>query len=189
MTHILKYIGAWFTTALLSGAVLFMMNGGTGTLNPALERKGSENCQTSGDGFSGNGMEECLASLQRTLERTASDARSDLLNWHGATALFVLLVGLVFMVKIVLRDRTAGTPGDYRSLRGDWFVCLGMVIAVSLISGLVARSSFFGAWAGTLSAGRGWGIPAVMTIIWAATYWAGTRFGTPNKMQASIPGS
>jgi len=173
--------------SLLAGAVIFFTHGEPSTLNPANEEQRLEQCDIPAEAFSDGSAEDCVASVQRALERDAEDTRSDMLTWLGGASLAVLLLGLIFMIKIVQRAETAGTRADFRSLRSDWFLYLGLVVVASIIAGVLAHGSFFGGWAGALTSTRGWAIPAILLAFWAGTFVIGTKLATPQKMQPSIP--
>ena len=185
-----KFAGIWLGVALLVGAILFFTSGSPASLDPALEETRLAACRTTDGGFSGSDPQQCIAQVERTLTGIAIDARSDLMFWHAMSAFTVLILGLLFTVQINQRSLTASTPTDFRSMRGTW---LGYLLAIGAANLLFAAlghfGSFFGAWATILSSERGWGIPAVMVLIWGATYWGGSRSSSPDKMKPSIPGA
>lgn len=183
-----KFAGIWLGVALLLGAVLFFTSGSPSSLNPAIEETRLPACQVAGGGFSGNQAQECLTQVERTLATLAVEARSDLMFWHALSAFAVLILGLLFMVQINQRAVGASTPADFRSMRLPWLGYLLVIGAVSLVFGVLGHlGGFFGAWAGIVSPARGWGIPALMVVVWCATFWGATRTSSPDKMKPSIP--
>lgn len=185
-----KFSGIWLGVALLLGAVLFFTSGSPSSINPEVEATRLAACQGADGGFSGNQEQECLTQVERTLATLAVEVRSDLMFWHAMSALAVLLLGLLFMVQINQRATSASTPSEFRSMRGPWLGYVMAIGAVTLIFAVLSHfGAFFGAWAGIVSPARGWGIPALMVVVWCATFWLGSRSGTPDKMKPSIPGA
>lgn len=185
-----KFVAVWFAALLLTGAVVYFTSGNVDALDPALETERLKNCDAASDGFGSDSKSNCFAQVERQLEATLADARSDLIYWHTMAGIVVLIVGLAFMVQIVQRSTTAGTPADFRSMRGAWTGYLLAIVAVALFAAILAHvTELFGQWATILNTARGWGIPVFMALVWPAAYWGGTALGTPNKMKPSIPGA
>lgn len=185
-----KFVAVWFAALLVAGVIIFFASSGTGALDPAIETSRVANCDGSAAGFGGGGVEECLGQVERQLESIIDDARSNLVIWHVVVGLVVLVIGLLFIVQVVSRSRTAGVPADFRSMKGAWLANLMAIIVVAVIAAVVAHfTEIFGQWAGLLSPAYGWGIPALMAVVWPATYWGGTALGTPTIMKPSVPGA
>ncbi len=185
-----KFFFTWFGVFVVLGAALFFTSGSPSSLNPAIEQARQAACDSNGGGFSGNQAQECLVQVERTLAAMALEARSSLMYWHLLSAVAVLILGLLFMVQLNSRSATASTPADFRSMRGTWLGYVLAIGAIMLVFGILGHiGTFFGAWATILSPARGWGVPALMVLIWCATFWAGTRSAAPAKMKPSIPGA
>jgi hypothetical protein len=185
-----KFAVIWLGVAVVMGAVLFFASGSASSLNPAIEEARLANCQGAGGGFSGNQAQECLIQVERTLASLATKTRGDLMYWHMLSAFAVLILGLMFMYQLNLRAAIADTPRAMRSMRDTWWAYLLAIGAVTLMFGVLAHlGTFFGSWAGTLSPGRGMGVPAIMVGVWTAAFWGGTLSSAPEKMKPSIPGA
>lgn len=187
---VFKFVAVWFAALLLSGAVVFFSSSGVDALDPAIEIERQKNCDKAETGFESGGKAQCLEQVERYLESELGDARSNLIYWHAMAGIVVLLIGAAFIVQIVQRSTTAGMISDFRSMKKAWFGHLLAVLFAVLIAGILAHvTDMFGQWATILNAARGWGIPALMVLVWPAVFWGGTLLGTPDKMRPSIPGA
>lgn len=185
-----KFVAVWFSVLLLTGGAVYFSSTSVDALDPAIEIERMKNCDKADMGFSSDGKTQCLEQVERYLESKLADARSNLVYWHTMAGMVVLVIGLIFMVQIVQRSATAGVPADFRSMKGPWLGYLLAILGVALAASVLAHvTQVFGQWAALLNPARGWGIPALMALVWPLAFWGGTLLGTPDKMKPSIPGA
>lgn len=187
---VFKFVAVWFAALLLTGATVYFSSASVDALDPAIEIDRQKNCDRVASGFETDGKADCLEQVARYLESRLAETQSDLLYWHSMAGLAVLILGLIFMVQIVQRSTAAVGPADFRSMKGAWRGYLLAILAVTVIAAILAHfTNIFGQWAAAFGTGRGWGIPAFMALVWPATFWIGSRIGTPDIMKPSIPGA
>jgi len=185
-----KFFAVWLGVLLAVGSALYFFTGDSGALDPSIEDSLLKACQTQSGGFSRDQSQQCLEQVPDTLLGKVLEVRSDLLYWFFLSALAVLVIGLIFIVRINHRSSRARTPDDFRSMRGEWYGhLLGIGIITVLFAVLAHFGSLFESWGIILTQSRGWGIPAALVVVWCLTFWLGSRWAAPTKMQPSIPGS
>jgi len=183
-----KFLGVWLVAVLVTAALLFALTGTQDTLVSSLRSSEKAACDSASEGIVQVSKEDCLRNADETLNDIAQDAQADMLRWHFAFGVIVLLLGTVFMFQIVSADAVAGTEEQFTALKGTWFIYLAGIVLMMIVATFLARIlDAFGKWATLVEPGLAWGIPALVGAVWIVSYWAGTKLATPSKMQPSIP--
>ena len=197
VASVLKYLGVWFGVLLLGLLVIYAVTGSPSMLNASVKAQYEADCSTpkSGSGAGGGGLfgdkgsdSDCYDAAERALALEADQAQSNILGWYVMASIIPLFLGVAFAVQVALAENRASTPSAFMALKPRWWLYFGLITGVCVIFILLPHfTQQFGGWGAKLGAGRGWGIPLALILLSWGAYWGGTKWGTPEKMQPSLP--
>lgn len=196
VTSVLKYLGVWFGVLLLGIGVMYALTGSASMMNASVKAQYEADCSkpasgggTGGGLFGDKGSDsDCYDAAQRALDLEANQAQANILGWYIMASLVPLVLGVAFAVQVALAENRASTPSAFAALKPRWWLYFGLITGACVIFALLPHfTQQFGGWGTKLTSGRGWGIPLALILLSWLAYWGGTRWGTPEKMQPSLP--